>query len=267
MIGFEVFRRFVTEFDYGKQTLTFIDPAKFDPKDAGTPVPFVFYGHLPQAKGTFEGIPGMFDIDTGSRVELTLTGPFVVANGLTAKHPKGVAAVDGWGVGGRSKSYITRATSFLTLGPVRIDDVVAGFSTDAKGAFADPSYGRAIVGSGLLKRFVVTFDYGHQIMYLKPVTPPDPDLGTFDRAGFWINTSPAGFKIVDLTAGGPGEAAGLKVGDEITTVDGAPAASIAISDLRQRLRDEPPGTKVDLTVQSGAATRPVKLVLKDQIAP
>jgi len=263
MIGFEVFRRFVTQIDYGAKTLTFIDPAKFDPKDAGTPVPFVFYSHIPQARGTFEGIPGKFDIDTGSRVELTLTGPFVAANGLTAKHPKGVAAVDGWGVGGRSKSYITRGSS-LTLGSVRVPDVVAGFSTDAKGAFADPSYA-GNVGSGLLKGFVVTFDYGHQVMYLKPLPAPVADLGAFDRAGFWINTSPAGFKIVDLTAGGAAQAAGLKVGDEITTVDGAPAASLAISDLRQRLRDQPAGTKVALTVQSAGAARPVTLVLKDQI--
>jgi hypothetical protein len=263
MIGFEVFRRFVTQIDYGARTLTFIDPARFDPKDAGTAVPFVFYSHLPQVEGTFEGIAGKFDIDTGSRVELTLTRPFVEANGLTAKHPKGVAAVDGWGVGGRSRSYITRASDF-TLGSVRIPGVVTGFGTDAKGAFADPNYA-GNVGSGLLKGFVVTFDYGHQIMYLKAIHAPVPDLGAFDRAGFWINTSPAGFKIVDLTAGGPAQAAGLKVGDEITTVDGAPAASIPISDLRQRLRDQPAGTKVRMTVQSGAATRPVTLVLKDQI--
>jgi hypothetical protein len=263
MIGFEVFRRFVTEIDYGKRTLTFIDPARFDPKDAGTPVPFVFYSHLPQVKGSFEGIPGMFDIDTGSRVELTLTHPFVEANGLKAKHPKGVAGVDGWGVGGPSRSYITRGSQF-TLGSVRIPGVVAGFSTDAKGAFADPNYA-GNVGSGLLKAFAVTFDYDHQIMYLRPVSPPDPDVGTFDRAGFWINTSPAGFKIVDLTAGGPAQAAGLKVGDEITDIDGAPASSIPISDLRQRLRDEPPGTNVALTVRSAGAARPVTLVLKDQI--
>jgi len=263
MIGFEVFRRFVTEVDYGKRTLTLIDPAKFDPKDAGTPVPFVFYDSIPQVEGTFEGIPGKFDIDTGSRVELTLTRPFVEANGLTAKHPRGVAAVDGWGVGGRSRSYITRASDF-TLGPVRIADVVTGFSTDAKGAFADPNYA-GNVGSGLLKGFVVTFDYGHQIMYLKALPAPVPDVGAFDRAGLWINTSPAGFKIVDLTAGGPAQGAGLKVGDEITIVDGAPAASIAISDLRQRLRDQPAGTKVELTIQSGGSARPVTLVLKDQI--
>jgi len=263
MVGFEVFRRFVTQIDYGAKTLTFIDPARFDPKDAGTPVPFVFYNSNPEVEGSFEGIPGRFNIDTGSRVELTLTKPFVDANGLIAKHSKGVTAVDGWGVGGRSRSYITRGGA-LTLGSVRIDAPVAGMAIQSKGAFADPNY-EGNVGSGLLKRFVVTFDYDHQIMYLKPLAAPSADIGTFDRAGFWINTSAKGFKIVDLTAGGPAAAAGLKTDDEITAVDGAPAPSIAISDLRQRLRDGAPGTVVKLSVESGGQSRTVTLTLRDQI--
>jgi hypothetical protein len=263
MVGFEVFRRFVTVVDYGARTLTFIDPAKFDPKGAGAPVPFQFYAELPQVEGSFEGVAGRFDIDTGSRVELTLTKPFVDANGLVARHPKGVAAVDGWGVGGRTRSYVTHASE-MTLGPVRIKGLVADFSTQSKGALADPNY-IGNVGSGLLKRFVVTFDYGHQIMYLKPLPAPVRDTDAFDRAGWWINATPAGFKIVDITAKGPAETAGLKTGDEITVVDGKAASSIAISDLRQRLRNDAPGTNIDLTVLSEGKSREVKLVLRDQI--
>ena len=77
MLGFELARRFVTVIDYGAKTITFIDPARFDPRDAGTPVPFAFYNHLPQVDGVFEGVRGRFNIDTGSRVELTLNKPFV----------------------------------------------------------------------------------------------------------------------------------------------------------------------------------------------
>ncbi len=263
MLGFELARRFVTVIDYGAKTITFIDPARFDPKDAGTPVPFAFYNHLPQVAGVFEGTPGHFDIDTGSRVELTLTKPFVEANGLTAKHPKGVLAVDGWGVGGPSRSYVTRG-DYFTLGPVRIDGLVASFGTQGKGAFADPNY-QGNVGSGLLKRFAVTFDYGHQIMYLKPLQPPAGDVGVFDRAGFWLNMSPAGFKIMDLTAGSAAASSGLKVGDEITAIDGVSAAKIDLPDLRKRLRDEPAGTEVKLDVLAGGQTRNVTLTLKDQI--
>src|SRR5580658_8770286 len=262
MIGFEVLRRFVTEIDYGARTISFIDPAKFRPKDQGVAVPFVFYDHLPQVNGAFEGAPGRFDIDTGSRVELTLTKPFVDEAGLIAKHPNGVTAVDGWGVGGPSRSYVTRGAE-LTLGPVKVDDLVVGFGTQARGAFADPSY-QGNVGTALLKRFKVTFDYDHQVMYLKRLAKP-ADVDVFDRAGFWINQSPDGFKIVDLTAGSAADTAGLKVGDEIVSVDGVAAHDIALTDMRQRLRDEPAGTAVKLNVRSGAASRDVVLTLRDQI--
>lgn len=263
MLGFELARRFVTVIDYGGKTITFIDPARFDPAGAGTAVPFVFYSHLPQVKGDFEGVSGKFNIDTGSRVELTLTKPFVEAHDLTAKHPKGVLAVDGWGVGGPSRSYVTRG-AYFDLGPVRVDDLVASFGTQGKGAFADPNY-QGNVGSGLLKRYRVTFDYAHQVMYLKPLEPAPSDVGVFDRAGFWLNLSPAGFKIMDLTAGGPAAGSGLKVGDEITAVDGVAAQKVDLPELRKRLRDDPAGAQVRLDVLAGGQSRQVTLTLKDQI--
>jgi PDZ domain/Aspartyl protease len=263
MIGFSVFRRFVTEIDYGRKTLTFIDPTRFSPQEAGTAVPFVFYNQLPQVAGSFEGKAALFDIDTGSRVELTLTKPFVDANQLIAIHPKGVTAVDGWGVGGRSIDYITRGAE-LTLGSVKMDHLVVGLATQSKGAFSDPNI-QGNVGTGLLKRFVVTFDYGHQIMYLKALPAPVPDAGTFDRAGLWINGSPKGFKIADLTADGPAAKAGLKVGEDITAVDGVAATSINLSELRQRLRNDKPGTVVKITIASDKHTRNVALTLADQI--
>jgi aspartyl protease/PDZ domain-containing protein len=262
MMGFELFRRFVTVIDYGAHTLTFIDPTKFHPADAGVAVPFVFYDHLPQVKGTFEGAPGIFDIDTGSRAEITITKPFADANHLRETHPKGVVAVDGWGVGGRSISYVTKAKS-LTLGSVKVDDFIAGLATQSKGSFSDPNY-QGNVGTRLLKRFVVTFDYGHQVMYLKALPAPVADIGTFDRSGVWINASPKGFKIVDVTAGSAAAEAGLKAGDEITAVDGAPASGLVLSDLRAKLRN-PKVAKVALTVESGGQTRSLDLTLRDQV--
>jgi hypothetical protein len=125
MIGFEVFRRFVTVIDYQARTLTFIDPARFNPRGAGVAVPFKFSSHLPEVQGAFEGIPGLYNIDTGSRVDLSLTGPFVKSAHLMATHPKGVTVVEGWGVGGPSRAYVTRGRS-LSLGPVVVHDVVAG---------------------------------------------------------------------------------------------------------------------------------------------
>ena len=263
MVGYETFSRFVTKIDYGAHTLTLIDPKHFDPKDAGTPVKFTFNGSDPEVMGTFEGLPAKFDIDTGSRAELTLTKPFAENNKLRASHPKGVDAVDGWGVGGPSTAYVTRGKA-MTLGPVEVDNIVTSFANQAKGAFAGNDY-QGNVGGGVLKRFVVTFDYNHTTMYLKPLPGPVADIGKFDHAGMWINEAPGGFEIVNVTKGAPAEAAGLKTGDVITAVDGKPASGIHLYDLRYTLRNDAPGTVVKFTVTRGTGTMDISVTLRDLI--
>lgn len=115
------------------------------------------------------------------------------------------------------------------------------------------------------KRFVVTFDYDHQMMYLEPLLAPVADTGTFDRAGMWMNVDEAGFKVVDVTKSGPAEEAGMKTGDFITKVDGTPAVEIHLYDLRQRLRNDPPGTVVNFVIKRGAKIETVKVTLRDLI--
>ena len=263
MLGFTVFKRFVTRIDYGKHEITLIEPDHFDPKDAGTRVPFVFNGDLPEVQGTFDGIPGKFDIDTGSRASLTLTGPFAKQHGLRAANPKGVVAVDGWGVGGSSRSYVMRGRE-LAIGPVKIPGVVTALSLQKKGSFASPAY-QGNIGGGILKRFVVTFDYAQHVMYLKPRPGPVADLDTYDRSGMWINQAGDGMRVMDATAGGPAAQAGIKAGDVITGVNGKPAASIRVHELRRELRDEAPGTLVHFTIRRGAQTRDLEVTLRDQI--
>ena len=263
MIGYETFRRFVTRFDYGAHTVTLIDPKRFDPKDAGTPIHFDFADHNPEIAGSFEGIPGKFRIDTGARDDLTLNKPFVARNDLRAKHPKGADVVDGWGIGGPSRGYVTRAAE-LRLGPVVVHDVVASFATQDKGAFAGDDY-QANIGAGVLKRFVVTFDYEHQIVYLKPLPGTVEDIGTYDRAGMWFNAAPDGLEVVDVTKNSPAEVAGIKAGDHIVAIDGKPAGDTPVYELRRRLRNATPGTVIRFTIVRAGAESTVGVTLRDLV--
>jgi hypothetical protein len=263
MVGFETFRRFVTRIDYGAHTITLVKPDDFDPKDAGTAIPVVFNGNGVQVHGSYNGAAGVFDIDTGSRASLTLNGPFAAANGIHPVQGKGVEGVTGWGVGGPSRGYAMRGGT-LKMGSVAVSGAVVELSTDKGGTFADASMAGNI-GAGVLKRFIVTFDYEHKQMYLKPVATPVADLDTFDRAGLWINASANGFKVVDVTAHTPAEASGIKAGDEVIAIDGADAKSITLSDMRAMLRDKPAGSVVTLTVLRGGDRKTIAITLRDLI--
>ena len=259
MVGFETFRRFVTRVDYGKGTITLINPAAFDPKDAGTPVRFTFNGNTIEAPATYDGVAGMFTIDTGSRASVTMNGPFVAKNNLNPSG-KSIISVTGWGVGGPSRSIPIRGDT-LAIGGISVHGPVVELATDKGGAFADASIAGNI-GAGVLKRFIVTLDYEHTTMYLKPTAAPMTDLDTYDRAGMWFNEGGDGYKVVDVTKGAPADQAGFKADDEITAVDGKPARSIPLYELRRELRNRPAGTVVTFVVKGKGA---VKVTLRDLI--
>jgi hypothetical protein len=264
MIGYEFFARFVTQFDYARHVMRFIDRRYFDAATAGTAVPFELYHQLPEVRGSYEGIPGRFGIDTGSRLALTLSGPFVAQHGLRARAGKGVETIVGWGVGGPSSGFAQRG-GLLHLGEVAVAAPLTVLDADKGGSGAAAAFPNN-VGSALLKRFVVTFDYANYVMYLKPIPGPVEDLDTFDRAGLWLNDSPQGFKVVHVTANSPAQAAHFEPGDEVLAVDGKSSKGLKLYDVRRQLRDEAPGTEVSFTVQRGAgAPTTIRLQLTDLI--
>jgi hypothetical protein len=264
MVGYELIRRMVTSIDYGRHTITFTRPDRFEAgPDSGVKVPFVFYDHLPNVSGRIGELPARFDIDTGSRSALDITSPFVTSHRLRDHLTKGTAAVTGYGVGGPARSYVTRIPS-VAIGSITIEDPVVGLSEARAGAFSDPNFD-GNVGSGLLKRFVVTFDYAHQFIYLKRIEPVPPDVDTFDRSGLWINAHGDSYEIADVAPGSAGSEAGLAVGDLITLVDGHRVTDAGLSQMRQRLRSEQPGTRIEVAVRRASQVLNVTLVLRDQV--
>jgi len=262
LVGYEVFKRFVVTVDYQRGTLTLTEPSTFAYRGSGTVVPFTFNEHVPQVEGSIDGIPGRFDIDTGSRASVDLLAPFVERNGLAAHFPARVAMVTGWGVGGPARGEVARAKS-LRLGGVEVADPVVVLSAQKKGAFSDP-YVAGNVGGNVLRRFTVTFDYARkQIIFERNASFGAPDV--FDRSGMWINASGDAFTVVDAVAGGPAAEAGVKVGDRIVAVDGVPAAKVRLPDLRLRLRSDHPGTRVTLTLAGEKGTRAATLTLRDLV--
>lgn len=261
MLGLSTLQRFVVEIDYGASTVTLIDPARFDPAAAGTALPFVFYDHMPLLPGSVDGIPARFTLDTGSRSEITLTTPFVQRHDLRRRLPGGADMLSGWGAGGPVTSRRVRLHS-LALGSFDTPDVVADLVDQRKGFFSDANVDGNI-GSGWLKRFVVTFDYGRQTLYLRPRAQPDADIGSVDRSGMWINLGDAGYRVMAVVPEGPAAQAGVREGDVITSVGGPGPAPSNLSDARRQLRILPAGTALKLDYQRDGKAGGTTLVLRD----
>jgi len=120
------------------------------------------------------------------------------------------------------------------------------------------------IGSGVLKRFTVTFDYaGRRIIFEPNARTAQADA--YDRSGLWINAAEGGYRVDAVVAGSPAAQAGLSIGDLIVAVDGKPASTLPLADLRDLLRDSLPGTVMRMTVKSAMRTCDVSLRLRDQV--
>ncbi len=248
LIGYELFRRFPVKLDYARSRAIFYDPAKFKYAGTGTRVPFEFRGTVPQVTGRVDGIAGKFAIDTGSRGSLTLNTPFVEANGLVEKLGATQEAITGAGVGGHVRALLARAGT-LEFGGVEASKPVTALSLQTKGALADPDRAGNI-GYGILRQFNVTFDYANHVLYFEN----NADYGktdVYDRAGMWLERGARGVEVVDVVAGSPAAAAGVKAGDAIIAVDGKAWTALPLTSVRAAMKAAP-GTRVRVKLARGA---------------
>ena len=247
VVGYEIFKRFPVKLDYEHSRATFYDPAKFKYAGTGARLPILFRGTNPQARGRVDGIDGVFHIDTGSRGSLTLTLPFVEANELTAKYGAKLETISGASVGGHVRALLARATT-LQLGDITVQKPVTLLSLQSRGALADPDLAGNI-GFGILRQFNITFDYPNSVLYFeKNANYGKPDV--YDRAGLWIERAAKGYEVVDVVAGGPAAAAGVKAGDLIVGINGKAWTLLPLSAVRTELKAAP-GRKVRLKMDAG----------------
>jgi membrane-associated protease RseP (regulator of RpoE activity) len=267
LIGHEVLRRFVLRQDFVQQHLVLAEPGE----DVGTPagsvaLPVDFVGNLPHVAAWVDGLAGRLAIDSGDRSSLTLFTPFVDEHRLRLAYPRSFHALTGWGVGGPLPADVTQVAELL-LGPLSVRGVTTRMPTGRGGVFASSSV-QGSVGTGVLKRLDVTFDYAARRVFVAPNArhaTPDP----VDHSGLWLQQGDGAFEVAHVSEGGPAQAVGLSVGDRVLAIDGRPTAALVLAAVRQRWAEAGPGLEVELIVhgpRGSAGPRPVRLTLHDRFA-
>jgi PDZ domain len=240
----------------------------FLPPDGATKLPFRFASITEiVVDASFDGIAGEFQLDTGQGNSLIINRPFAEQNGLLTKYGSGhKASVSG--VGGKSAMVAFKPSQFAIgpLTPPITDDAAIMLSKTGSGA---EEYIAGTIGNQILRQYKVSLDYGHGAIYLEP----DPAYrdnrdwtytrknGTSGILGFTklARRSAGPVEILGIATNGTASRAGLKKGDSILAIDGAPVADLPMEKLFARLL-APPGTAVRLTVRHNGITREVTLV-------
>jgi predicted metalloprotease with PDZ domain len=158
---------------------------------------------------------------------------------------------------------VARVPEF-SFGEARVSGVVARLALQKTGVFADPAVAGSI-GTGVLRRFRMIVDYAHKRLVLVP-NPATNTADLYDRAGIRIGRHGAQFAIFDVVARGPGDRAGLRIGDIVTAINGVKVEQLDLFALRQQLRDPSANTPMDFDfVRAGRKGR--ARVLRASVLP
>ena len=258
IIGDEMFSRFVTTLDFEKNTVQFTSSDAFHKPQHAIAVPLIIDGG-PYVQATVGAATGRFLVDTGDRSSLSFCGPFADKFALLDVVKPKVEAVTGWGVGGPIPAKVGRVQE-LSMGPVTVKGVVTRFPLLRKGGFASQK-DAGIIGNGVLKKFLVTFDYRHSEMLLTP-NKYFAETDSYDRSGMWIGKDNGNFVVLDVVNGGPAAQAGVHVGDKIVAIDGTSSAGLTIDEVRSRLKAIRSASP-KISFLSGSTTKETIIHLRD----
>ncbi len=259
IIGLELFERFATRLDYGDRTVTFAAFPAFQHRKSGARVSLMFEDQedMPVVEAAADGHAGLFGTDTGNAGILILFGDFLKRTGLLAEYTGGRKTI-GVGTGGSNTGRAVTLRRFA-IGGHTLYDVAGNFTQMTSGSFSSRTEA-GNMGFSILSRFIPTFDYANQALYLDRETRATP-FGV-NRAGIrFEKNAPGAFDILLVDAGSAAAAAGLVPGDRIVAINGKDASNYSWADL-VALVGKTPGTRLLLGVERAGAVRNVTLILR-----
>jgi hypothetical protein len=262
LLGLELFERFVVQLDRAAKTMTLIPLESFHGTPNGTPLPIRFNEDAPLARGTFNGIAGEFELDSGDAGPAIIEGFWAQEHGLAERLSRGLDW-SGSGVGGEYKEVLTRGD--FTLGPIALPHEVVSYVGLVERGSESTRMQAGVIGESSLYRFDMTYDYGHQRVWISP--NPKVPARAFNRAGLRLKRDANdGFVVTMVVTDSAAEAAGLKAGDRILAVNGRPAAELSSADLLVTLSG-PVGSELELLVasQGSREARPTRIQLREML--
>jgi len=168
----------------------------------------------------------------------------------------------GGGFGGTFTSHIGRMKS-MEIGPYSWKGPLVILSGAERGGLASEDYAGNI-GNEIFERFRCTFDYEHRRLYLEP-GKRYLKVDRFSRAGVQLARFGDAVKAMQVLSGSAAEAAGLKEGDEVVTLDGKPILNWTQDSVTEMFENGAVGEKHVLGLLRDGKPRKVTVKLKEMI--
>lgn len=279
VLGSELFNRFVVEIDYENEKLRLYEPDKFKAPKGFQKIDINIKDFRPYIKASVKQkgekkINLNLLIDTGASSALFLDeqrNDEVVLPEKTVEHALGSS------LSGMMEGKVGRVKQLNIGRNLRFRRIVTSYPDEWQVKSEIGTKGNKItrsgtIGSDVLSRFTVIFDYLNSVVYLKKGRDYR-DPFKFNTAGFTFiskpNTEvdgigPKQFFVSRIIPNSPAALAGIKADDEIISIEGKPIFFYSFTDINGFLR-EPAGSKITLVIKRNGELFRKDLVLKKLI--
>ena len=268
ILGMNIFRQFVLQFDFKRKVIKLINPVFFQPPDDYETLDLTFQKGKPYITTSLEfqdstSIDVKLLLDTGATLSLLL---------YTDTHPKlklpenAIPGGLGRGLGGNLMGFLGRIDR-MNFGDLKLDQIIAHFQE--KSPLADSTYKivkNGILGSEILSRYNFILNSVNRKIYLKSNSKYRKPL-VFDRSGLKIIATGKNLKtfiIKSIVKNSPADLAGLEINDVILSINYFPSKLMELKNINNRFRKKI-GKKIKLSVKRGEEKLKFHFQLKDLI--
>lgn len=227
----------VAEIDYARQTVQLVDPAQYKYSGHGSTLKMTFVAGRPAVQAKFNAtgktIEATFVVDTALGNSLLIYDHYADAHKIRYRRIRSFAADPE--PDGTQDAVVARIRSFQ-IGQFQVQGPLALFSKQ-QAPDKDPRIAGEI-GGGMMRRFIVVFNYAHQQMVFDPSSDFHSD-DVEDMSGISLLASGPALKLFTVTrvrSGTPGSDAGIQKGDIIEGIGDEAAADLSLPAIHRLFR-------------------------------
>ncbi|MER2999459.1 aspartyl protease family protein [Pontibacter populi] len=269
IIGYDIFKNFIVKINYNTHVITLYRPDakiriskkaevhKLSIEDCKAYV----YAKVRQYNG--DSLNVKLVVDTGASHSLSL---YLPTNDKLKLPPKVMEAYLGRGLSGDIHGKIGRINS-MSIGRYQFQDLPASYPNEQAIRVALNIANRnGNLGSDILKRFTVIFDYPHNRLVLIPNHKYKQPF-SYNIAGFEVSTPMPGFNVYvvsNVSENSAAKEAGIKQGDQLMAINGKTCNDLDLNHVLNLL-DGKPGNQLRLTFHRNSIPYTVTLTLQNRI--
>ncbi|MEO9964519.1 MAG: aspartyl protease family protein [Reichenbachiella sp.] len=250
IIGYDILKSYVVSMNYDTKTIELYDPNGYSYKGNGKMMSINLTSFIPHIAGQVtlnngEKIKGEFFVDTGAKATVDFNTPFVESNKLASKIGDSyIYLVAGLG-DTEYEHHRGKVTSFDFEG-FSFSDMPVGLS-HAKHGIQNHKKVAGIIGSGVLSRFNIVYNYNEKKMYWEP-GKTYKDAFPVNASGMELQLSKDKSKVLvhKVFENSPASEAGIAVDSELEMVNEKMATEIGLANLREIFSQD--GATVTITI-------------------